>query len=99
MVIFGMGRGGYDCNVMPVLCEIAPPELRATGYGLFNCAGTIAGGVVAALAGALKSSVGLGSMMKAAGLLFLVSAILLFRLEIPGFEHRSAVTEPKNLPR
>jgi len=86
MVIFGIGKGGYDCNIMPVLCEIAPPELRATGYGLFNCAGTVAGGVVAAVAGALKSTVGLGSMMQAAGLLFLVAAILLFRLQLPSFE-------------
>ena len=70
---------------MPVLCEIAPPELRATGYGLFNCAGTVAGGVVAALAGALKSTVGIGGMMQAAGLLFFVAAILLFRLQLPSF--------------
>ena len=89
MVIFGIGRGGYDCNIMPVLCEIAPPELRATGYGLFNCAGTVAGGVVAALAGALKSSIGLGGMLQAAGLLFFVAAILLFRLEIPGYKQRA----------
>jgi MFS transporter, Spinster family, sphingosine-1-phosphate transporter len=85
MVIFGLGRGAYDCNIMPALCEIAPPELRATGYGLFNCAGTIAGGVVAAMAGALKSSVGLGGMMVATGLIFIVAAILLFRLEVPSF--------------
>jgi len=83
MVIYGVGRGAYDCNIMPVLCEIAPPEWRATGYGLFSCAGTVAGGVVAALAGALKSSVGLGGMMEATGLLLLVSVALLFRLEIP----------------
>ncbi len=89
MVIFGIGRGGYDCNIMPVLCEIAPPELRATGYGLFNCAGTVAGGVVAAVAGALKSSIGLGGMLQAAGLLFLVAALLLFRLEIPGYKQRA----------
>jgi MFS family permease len=85
MVVYGIGRGGYDSNIMPVLCEIAPPELRATGYGLFNCAGTVAGGVVAALAGALKSSVGLGGMMTATGLLLLVSAVLFFRLQLPGY--------------
>ena len=55
-----------------------------TGYGLFNCAGTIAGGVAAAAAGALKAPVVLGGMMVAAGLLFVVPAALLFGLEIPG---------------
>jgi sugar phosphate permease len=86
LTIFGIGRGAYDCNCMPVLCQIAPPELRSTGYGLFNCAGTVAGGAVAAVAGALKSSVGLGGMMEAAGLLLLVGAALLLRLEIPCLE-------------
>jgi MFS transporter, Spinster family, sphingosine-1-phosphate transporter len=85
LVIYGIGRGGYECNVMPVLCEIAPPELRATGYGLFNCAGTVAGGVFAAAAGALKSTVGIGGMMQVAGCLFLVAAVFLFRLELPYF--------------
>lgn len=84
MVVFGIGRGGFDCNVMPVLCEIAPRELRATGYGLFNCAGTVAGGVFAAAAGALKSTVGIDGMMEAAGCFFVVAAVLLLRLELPG---------------
>lgn len=94
MVVYGIGRGGYDSNIMPVLCEIAPPELRATGYGLFNCAGTVAGGVVAALAGALKSSVGLGGMMVATGLLLLVSAVLFFRLELPAYVPSASVGSP-----
>ena len=82
LVVFGIGKGAYDCNCMPVLSQIAPPELRSTGYALFNCAGTIAGGTVAAAAGALKSSVGLGEMMVAAGFLLFIAAAFLLRLEI-----------------
>lgn len=36
MILFGLGWGFYDCNNMPILCQIATPEHRATGYGLMN---------------------------------------------------------------
>jgi len=86
LVVFGIGKGAYDCNCMPVLCQIAPPELRSTGYGLFNCLGTIAGGAVSAAGGALKSSVGLGGMMEVAGLLLFIAAAMLLQLKIRSFE-------------
>lgn len=38
LVLFGLGWGLYDCVNMPILCQIIPPELRATGYGLMNLA-------------------------------------------------------------
>jgi MFS family permease len=36
MIAFGIGWGFYDCNNMPILCQIARPEHRATGYGFMN---------------------------------------------------------------
>ncbi|MCX6898909.1 MAG: MFS transporter [Verrucomicrobia bacterium] len=36
MVLFGLGWGFFDCNNMPILCQIAQPEHRATGYGFMN---------------------------------------------------------------
>ncbi len=80
--IFGIGRGSYDCSCMPVLSQIAGPELRATGYGVFNFVGTFVGGVAAAAAGALQHSIGLGGTMEAAGCLLMIAALLLFRLKI-----------------
>lgn len=80
LVVFGVGRGLFDCNAMPVLCQITRPELRATGYGLMNFMGTFAGGLVAALAGGLKDTLGLGVMLQVAGVLLLVAAGLLWRL-------------------
>ncbi len=82
LTIFGIGRGSYDCSCMPVLSQIASPELRATGYGVFNFVGTFAGGVSAALAGGLKHTIGLGGAMVAASIVVLIAAILLFRLQI-----------------
>jgi len=36
MILFGIGWGFFDCNSMPILCQIARPEHRATGYGFMN---------------------------------------------------------------
>ncbi len=74
LIIYGLGRGIYDSNAMPVLCQIAPDELRSTGYGVFNFASCVVGGVAAALAGFLKSSLGLGLAFQAAALLLVGAA-------------------------
>ena len=44
LIIFGVGWGFFDCNNMPILCQIARPELRATGYGLMNLVSISCGG-------------------------------------------------------
>ena len=44
LLMFGMGWGFFDCNNMPILCQIARPELRATGYGLMNLVSISCGG-------------------------------------------------------
>jgi MFS family permease len=36
LILFGVGWGFFDCNNMPILCQIARPEHRATGYGCMN---------------------------------------------------------------
>ncbi len=44
LVVFGLGWGFFDCNNMPILCQIARPDLRATGYGLMNLVSISCGG-------------------------------------------------------
>lgn len=44
LALFGIGWGFFDCNNMPILCQIARPELRATGYGLMNLVSISCGG-------------------------------------------------------
>jgi MFS family permease len=44
LILFGLGWGFFDCNNMPILCQIARPDLRATGYGLMNFASISCGG-------------------------------------------------------
>jgi MFS transporter, Spinster family, sphingosine-1-phosphate transporter len=44
LVVFGLGWGFFDANNMPILCQVAPPALRATGYGLMNLVSISCGG-------------------------------------------------------
>jgi MFS family permease len=45
LVLFGIGWGFFDCNNMPILCQIVRPQLRATGYGIMNLVSISCGGV------------------------------------------------------
>ncbi len=45
LILFGVGWGWFDCNNMPILCQITQPHQRATGYGLMNLVSMIFGGV------------------------------------------------------
>ena len=44
LIIFGLGWGFFDCNNMPILCQIVRPEWRATGYGVMNLVSISCGG-------------------------------------------------------
>ncbi len=88
LALYGVGRGIYDCNVMPVLCEIVNEEERSSAFGLLNFAGTFSGGLIALLAGALKSTLGLGMILGAVGLAVLGCSTLL--LLIPRLKARAA---------
>ncbi len=44
LVLFGIGWGFFDTNNMPILSQIARPELRATGYGIMNLVSISCGG-------------------------------------------------------
>ncbi len=44
LILFGIGWGFFDANNMPILCQIARPELRATGYGIMNFVSISCGG-------------------------------------------------------
>lgn len=53
LVLFGIGWGFFDVNNMPILCQIVPSRLRATGYGYMNLLSIGAGGLADWLFGAM----------------------------------------------
>ncbi len=56
MVLFGIGWGFFDCNNMPILCQIARPEHRATGYGFMNLVSIAAGGGATVVLGWMRDA-------------------------------------------
>lgn len=45
LILFGAGWGFFDTNNMPILCQIARPHARASGYGIMNLVSISCGGV------------------------------------------------------
>ena len=56
LALFGLGWGFFDCNNMPILCQIVRPELRATGYGIMNLVSISCGGFADWGFGALRDA-------------------------------------------
>jgi MFS family permease len=56
LALFGIGWGFFDANNMPILCQIARPELRATGYGIMNFVSISCGGFADWGFGALRDA-------------------------------------------
>ncbi|HWQ55461.1 MAG TPA: MFS transporter [Bryobacteraceae bacterium] len=79
LAMFGFGRGLFDCNILPLLCTLAPPELRAGGYGVFNCGGCLIAAVMTVVAGLLKSTMGLAGSIQVSALGLVVAAWLLWK--------------------
>ena len=54
LLVFGLGWGFFDCNNMPILCQIVRPQLRATGYGVMNMVSICCGGFADRAFGSLR---------------------------------------------
>lgn len=84
LVCFGLGRGFFDCNLMPVLCQVVSEKLRATAYGIFNFTSCVCGGLMALSAGALKDRVGLGVALEVSAAFLVAGAVCLAVLKVNG---------------
>jgi MFS family permease len=77
LVLYGVFRSAGDCNILPLLCDLAGKDKRSTAFGLTNMVNTIAGGLGIFVAGFLKSGFGLaGVFAGVAGILALDAALL-----------------------
>jgi MFS transporter, Spinster family, sphingosine-1-phosphate transporter len=75
LLCFGFGRAAYEGNVMPSLCPIVRPELRSTAMGFLNLAGCLAGGIMTAIAGGVKQTLGLTAVFQLLGVLMVALSI------------------------
>ncbi len=81
LILFGLGWGFFDCNNMPILCQITRPSLRATGYGIMNFVSISCGGFADYGFGVLRDRgvplFGIFSIFAAAALLSVVLVLLI----------------------
>lgn len=81
LVLFGLGWGAFDCNNMPILCQIVRPELRATGYGLMNLVSISCGGIADWAFGAQRDAkVSLSAIFGVYAALAAVSVVLVLSI-------------------
>lgn len=81
LILFGLGWGFFDCNNMPILCQIARPELRATGYGVMNLVSISCGGFADRGFGVLRDQkvplFGIFSIFASAAIISIVLVLLI----------------------
>jgi hypothetical protein len=80
MVLFGWGWGMFDANNMPILCQIARPEHRATGYGFMNLVSISVGAGATVVMGWMRDN-GMSLALAfnvSAGIALLGAALILF---------------------
>jgi hypothetical protein len=102
VVTYGVTRVFTDANMMPILCLIADPRYRATGYGMLNLVSCIVGGFGIYAGGALRdANVNLSSMFLFVVGCICVCAVLLFRIRPnPTAVNAGGITppQPQNVP-
>lgn len=83
MVVFGLGRGFNDANLMPLLRQIVEGRYVATAYGFLNCLSTIVGGIMVYIGGALMDAqIGLSIIYQYTAVLLLAGSLALLWVKI-----------------
>lgn len=81
LIFYGLGRGFYDANLMPILRQVIDERYSATGYGILNFVGCMVGGVMTYAGGALRDAhVPLGITIQGAAIGIVVTSLMLFFL-------------------
>jgi predicted MFS family arabinose efflux permease len=77
VMLYGAARYFTDANMMPVLCLVADPRYRATGFGVLNLAACVVGGLAIYAGGALRDAkVDVSHMFQFAAAGLLLCAVL-----------------------
>ena len=94
LILFGLGWGFFDSNNMPILCQVARPELRATGYGIMNLVSISCGGFADWGFGILRDRqvplFGIFSVFASAAIVSIVLVLLIRPRQTEGEELKSS---------
>jgi MFS family permease len=84
LMLYGLGRNFTDANMMPVLCLVADPRYRATGYGVLNLFSCVIGGLSLYAGGVLRDAhVNVNNLFMWSAASILVCAVLMFLVKPP----------------
>jgi MFS family permease len=84
LAVFGLARGFFDANLMPILRELVDRRFSATGYGFLNFISSAAGGAMVYAGGAMKDrQIDLGHVFQGCAAALLVAAVMLLLLRRP----------------
>jgi predicted MFS family arabinose efflux permease len=82
LVLFGVGRGFYDANLMPIAREFVDERYAATVYGCLNAVGCFAGGAMTYAGGALRDAgMDISIAIRGGAVGVLLAAIMLLMLK------------------
>jgi MFS transporter, Spinster family, sphingosine-1-phosphate transporter len=82
LIVFGVGWGFFDCNNMPILCQVVRPGWRATGYGIMNLVSISCGGLADWGFGSLRDrDVPLNVIFGAFASVAIVSIVIVLRIK------------------
>jgi hypothetical protein len=98
LLLFGLARGIFDANHMPILRQIVDERLSATAYGFLNFQSCAAGGLLIYAGGLLNDArFGLGVVFQAVALSLLLLGALLLLLK-PAPAHPAVPAPPQREP-
>lgn len=82
LVVYGLGRGFLDANLMPAVRAVSDQRFSATGYGLLNLVGCFTGGAMIYAGGCMKDAhVDLGHVFRVSALALFIVGLLLFAVK------------------
>jgi MFS family permease len=82
LVVYGLGRGFFDANLMPVVRTLVSERFSATGYGCLNLVGVMMGGAMIYVGGWLKdANVDLARVFQFSAAGLFVVGLLLFAVK------------------
>lgn len=82
LIVYGLGRGFYDANLMPIVRSIADERYSATGYGLLNFIGCMVGGLMVYVGGWMKDgNIDLARFFQLSAAGLFVTGLILWRLK------------------
>jgi MFS family permease len=92
LIIFGVARGLFDTNHMPILRQLVDERASATGYGVLNCVSCGAGGLMIYAAGRIKDAqIGLEKIFQFSAVGLFIVGLMLLLIKFPRGAERSAV--------